>query len=124
MQKDFKKNVLSKEMDFFNEILTKWGYNPKIKDVENIEYVIPLVKGKELPYLEVRIYPLVNDVNVVIDYLPVEPERILPLQRSNSAMKGLEIISRYLEITNSLKDEESIYSYFNDLSHKSNKNLI
>ncbi|EAE7705605.1 TPA: hypothetical protein IQC28_002893 [Listeria monocytogenes] len=110
--------MLNKEVDFFNGIIKKWGYDSENNGSKQSEFIIPLVKGKTLPYLEVRIYPLVEYVNVVIDYYPDKSTRIIPLQRSNSALAGLKIISEHLVMANKLKDEKKIDNYFKDVNHK------
>ncbi|EAC2786883.1 hypothetical protein GCV64_14665 [Listeria monocytogenes] len=118
IHKEFKREVLNKEVDFFNGIIKKWGYDSENNGSKQSEFIIPLVKGKTLPYLEVRIYPLVEYVNVVIDYYPDKSTRIIPLQRSNSALAGLKIISEHLVMANKLKDEKKIDNYFKDVNHK------
>lgn len=118
IHKEFKREVLNKEVDFFNGIIKKWGYDSENNGSKQSEFIIPLVKGKTLPYLEVRIYPLVEYVNVVIDYYPDKSTQIITLQRSNSALTGLKIISQHLNTANKLKDEEKIDNYFKDVKLK------
>ncbi|ECB9807509.1 hypothetical protein FL877_15030 [Listeria monocytogenes] len=117
IQKEFKKTVLNKEVDFFNGIIKKWGYDPENGGSKESIFIIPLIKGEKSPSLEVYIYPLVESVNVVINYFPAKTG-LIALQRSNSALAGLKIISEHLVMANKLKDEKKIDNYFKDVNHK------
>ncbi|EAK9263729.1 hypothetical protein FAW65_14895 [Listeria monocytogenes] len=117
MQKEFKKEVLSRELDFFEGIIKEWGYDLGNDGLEENNFIIPLIKGENSPSLEVYIYPLVDYVNVVINYFPAKTG-IIALQRSNSALAGLRIISEHLAMANKLKDEKKIDNYFKDVNHK------
>lgn len=113
MQESFKQKVLNPEITFFNDTLHEWSFKPTGKDA----YQIPLLKNQNLPALEVYIYTLSDEVNVVINYLP-EKDGIWPLPRKSSALSGLKDVAKYIDLASDYKDVEEVEGKFKKLSEE------